>query len=450
MNDQNLSAMIDTWLQFTLDNPLYVVALAATVFIITALLYSLRTGSLKKQLKLSEAARLANEKSLSNNKQQLQDAQQQLAVATAQVEDLQKSLSTEKQRAVELAQHISERNDKITTTVEKLTTHLDTGERPAISADFKAEELWQQHDKIVEQLIGNLKTVQLAKTELEDTLHQEKSKASDIETRLNSLQSQLDNQTQLITSLQSQNNVLHQQYSQSQNALNAALEQQKTATPLPADTLKPVVDDNAAQLKNLFKKPDTSLAASKPEPVVTVEPIVQASIAEEITMNVQEVITVEPAQTVAIANDNKASDAPIIEQIAVPKDAEPSIAPEKINKVKGWYQKFGKKTDTPTDTLPKATSSKEESEKTGLMQGLYQKLTNKTESDTHAETVMPAVAPKPVEQTAEARKTTAFSKPSNSKSNEAVEEDTGIEDFADKLTEKLERFSRFFSKKDED
>lgn len=449
MNDQNLSAMIDTWLQFTLDNPLYIAAIAATVFIITALLFSLRTGSLKKQLKLSETARLSNEKTLSDTKLQLQDTQNQLTTATAQVEDLQKSLSTEKQRAVELAQHISERNDKITATVEKLATQFETGDRPVVSADFKAEELWQQHDSIVEQLVTNFKTVQQAKSELENTLHQEKTKAADIETRLNSLQSQLDSQTNLISTLQSQNNALHQQYTQSQHALTEALQKQ-------AEVVKPV-DDSADKLKNLFKKPTPT-----PEPVA---PVVQAT---------PEPIDIKPEPVIQTAPE------PVLEQ----------TEPEEVQASTDWYQNIinkpepepAKPISTPEEKIikkpdvqppapkPQAKSFKsvfntkkpeiieeeddegieniadrltEKLEKTGIMKGLLQKFANKDEQEEQQP------APKPVKKEP---KNTGLKSVFGNKKTEVVEknDDEGLEDIADKLTEKLEKFTRLFSKKDED
>lgn len=452
MNDQNLSAMFDTWLQFTLDNPLYIAAIAASVFIITALLFSLRTGSLKKQLKLSETARLSNEKTLSDTKLQLQDTQHQLTTSTAQVEDLQKSLSTEKQRAVELAQHISERNDKITATVEKLATHFETGERPAISADFKAEELWQQHDSIVEQLVTNLKTVQHVKSELENTLHQEKTKAADIETRLNSLQSQLDSQTQLISTLQSQNNALHQQYTQSQHALTEALQKQ-------AETVKPV-DNSADNLKNLFKKttptpePVTPVVQVTPEPIeIKPEPVIQTAPEPEVVLE-----QTQPEETPASTDWYQN----IINKPApeTPKEAI-SAAEEKITKkpdlqpsapkpqAKGFKSVFNTKKpeiveeedDEGIENI--ADRLTEKLEKTGIMKGLLQKFSNKDEQEEQQP------APKPVKKEP---KTTGFKSVFSNKKTEVVEknDDDGLEDIADKLTEKLEKFTRLFSKKDED
>ena len=487
MNNQNLSAMIDTWLQFTLDNPLYVAIIATTVFILTALLFSLKTLGLNKKLKLSEAARLSNEKTLSNTTQQLKDSQAQLDIFTNQIGELQSTLNTEKQRALELAQHINDRNDKITATVEKFATHFDTIERPAISADFKAEQLWQQHDKVVEQLISNLKTVQHAKSELENTLHQEKTKLTDIEARLNSLQSQLDNQTNLVTTLQAQNTSLHQQHEQSQQALTETLQQLdqlKNATPVQVETPKPAVDDNAEKLKNLFKKPtskpepiapiiETKPVEIKPEPV-TETPVIQAKPElETVTSEPQAEGSTEWYQKIISQSET----APEIKPTPTTPTPSTPEEPEKTGMVKGLYQKFNTKTETQqpapkpekqetkgfksvfntkkTEVVEEEDSGienmadklTEKFEKTGIIKSLYQKFSSKEEEE--QEQPVPNITVKP---TKEETKNTGFKSVFNNKKTEVVEkdDDEGLENMADKLTEKLEKFTRFFSKKDED
>ena len=205
-------------------------------------LYSFRISGLKKQIATLDTAKTAAETTLKTTQQQLRQAQDDLSTANQHYSEQKQASETLQQRAENVEKQLAERNQQLAAIIQKFASNFDIGERPVpVTADLKADDLWQQHDKVVAKLLDNLRTEQLAKTELQKFYQAEKDKVVAVETRL-------DEQTSLLTTLQNQNNASQQQ----QNTVVAAA---------------PVSDvDN---LKNLFKKPEPKPVVSAPESVVT-------------------------------------------------------------------------------------------------------------------------------------------------------------------------------------
>ncbi|OYV18382.1 MAG: hypothetical protein CG441_1141, partial [Methylococcaceae bacterium NSM2-1] len=67
-----IKTTLSDWFQLTLNNPLYAAALAIVVWLLTAIIYSIKISSLKKINTASEKARLEMQNNLKTAQQQMQ------------------------------------------------------------------------------------------------------------------------------------------------------------------------------------------------------------------------------------------------------------------------------------------------------------------------------------------------------------------------------------------
>jgi hypothetical protein len=74
--------LLSEWYLFTLNNPLYAAALATTVWLLTAILYSIRIAAIKSSKISSEKASIESIKAV---QQQLQQSQEELATTIEQM-----------------------------------------------------------------------------------------------------------------------------------------------------------------------------------------------------------------------------------------------------------------------------------------------------------------------------------------------------------------------------
>ncbi|MFI3219111.1 MAG: hypothetical protein QX189_08320, partial [Methylococcales bacterium] len=313
-----IQTTLTEWLQLTIEHPLYAAALVIGVWLLTALLYSIRISALNKNNTASEQAKIAVEAKLTTAQQQLQQAQDQLTTVTEQQAQSQRLADTEKQRALIAEQQLIKRNQQIGAIIQSLTNSFDSGQRPLpVTEDLNADDLWQQHHTIIQQLIERLHTEQLAKTELQKFYQAEKDKVSATDAQLSSLHTHLDSQNSLISTLQQQ--------------LTNALKQQAQITPVEtsniAEQVTPTSDnvesvaETAEKLKSLFKKP-----VQEQPSITTVQNITPPVVTEAATVLVDDKkIEAEPEPVVALKPA-------LVEEVA-----------EKTSNVaalKGLYQKF--------------------------------------------------------------------------------------------------------------
>jgi hypothetical protein len=406
-----IQVKLDEWLQLTLEHPLYAVVLAISVWLLTAILYAFRIASLNKKNLASEQARIDAETQRNTAQQQLQQAQNELTTTVEQLTQQQQTIQSQQQRASIAEQQLTQRNQQIAATIQRLATQFDIGERLLpVSEDLKADELWQQHDKVLSKLIDAVRTEQLAKAELEKFYQTEQVKLAEAETRLSSLQAKLDNQVSLVLSLQ-------QQQTDSQQALANAIKKQQTDAARLAELeqqlatfkeglttsepVKPIITetvaaisiatDNTDSLKKLFKKTEP-----KPTPVPeAVNEAVQAITTEVLVTRIENT----PSESAPTAVVEPTPDAEQVDKGAV---------------LKGWYNRLT--TKKPADDVvvpetvlpePTATTVNEEnisasSEKTSAVKGLFKKFTAaKPEiTETTSEAVVKS-EPAPTEETLE-------------------------------------------------
>jgi chromosome segregation ATPase len=405
-----IKTQLNEWYLFTLANPLYAAALAAAVWLLTSMLYSIRIASIKRGKIASEKTAIEN---LNAVQQQLQHSQEELTATVEQMEKAQSAIQDETQRALTLEQLIHQRNQQISGIIQTLATSFDLGERPILATeDVKAELLWQQHDRVIIQLIERLRTEQQAKTELQKTCQAETTKLAEKDALLKALQTTLDAHTnqfsKLEQALEEQKSILQQQ-SNAQQDLSNTLKNYRLAETQPAEpeqeTIKNV--DTWQQPMRSEENPIIEEAAIA-QPAQDIYQAEQANEEPQAAVNLQDEETPIELVTTDEAVEPVPSDInplPTLEEAPSVSEEVPSVASEleqqpvnppakgSLGKIKNL---FGKK-QQPVKTEPKwaATKSDEmlasdakqqpddeisgKAKKTpGKLKGFYSKFTSKT------------------------------------------------------------------------
>jgi nicotinamide mononucleotide adenylyltransferase len=199
------------WYQFTLDNAAYAAALAASVWLLTALFYSIRIAFINRR---NRAKAKEAQNSIDAAQQQAQKLQEELSANTARMEESEIAANKATQRALDLERRITEHNVKLADSVRALAISFNL-DRPASATEgeLEMEGLWQQYSAVIAQLTERLRAEQHTQTELQQAYQTETAKLVEKETLLGTLQAQVDAQTQQLAGLREQNTSLQQQIS---------------------------------------------------------------------------------------------------------------------------------------------------------------------------------------------------------------------------------------------
>lgn len=228
-----IKATFSDWILLATNNPLYTLAIATLVWLLTAIIYSIKIGSLKKQIIASENTHIEKQNNLNSAlnavQQQMQLMQEELAANTEQMQKDRQLAQNEAERAAKLEEQLSRRNEQIAGIIQTLATSFDLGERPVpVMDDIKAEGLWQQHDRVINLLITRLRSEQQAKTELQQSYQAETVRRAGTEALIDTLQTILAAQTSQVSKLEQafeeQKSLLQQQQGQAQQVLSQTLE----------------------------------------------------------------------------------------------------------------------------------------------------------------------------------------------------------------------------------
>ena len=228
-----IKATLADWIQVTVNNTKYAVALAIAVWLLCTILYSIRIAFLKRQAIASEKAHIEKQNdlnaALNNAQQQMQKMQEELTANTGQMEQARQLAQKEAGRAAGLEEQLSQRNQQIAGIIQSLHTSFDLGERPVpVMGDIKAEGLWQQHDRVINLLTTRLRSEQQAKTELQQSYQAETAKRAEKEALLETLQTTLAAHTgqvsKLEQALEEQKSMLQEQQDKAQQILSQTLE----------------------------------------------------------------------------------------------------------------------------------------------------------------------------------------------------------------------------------
>ncbi|MEI6334777.1 MAG: hypothetical protein WCS87_09480 [Methylococcaceae bacterium] len=228
-----IKALFSEWTLLTLANPVYAGAVAVVVWLLTASIYSIKIASLKKKNVASEKARIEMQDKLNAElnavQQQMQQMQGELAANTEQMQKDRQLAQHEAERAVKAEEQLSLRNKQIAEIIQTLATSFDLGERPLpVMGDLNAEDLWQQHDRVINLLTTRLRSEQQAKSQLQQSYQDETVKRLEKEAVIDTLQATLATQTsqfaKLEQTLEEQKSTLQQQQAQAQQVLSQTLE----------------------------------------------------------------------------------------------------------------------------------------------------------------------------------------------------------------------------------
>jgi chromosome segregation ATPase len=224
-----IKTILSDWFQLTLTYPLYAAALATVVFLLTAILYSIKVASLNKKNIASEKARIEMQDNLNAElntaQQQIQKMQEELTANTEQMQLAQK----EAERTARFEELLTQRNKQVAGVIQSMATSFDLGERPLpVMGDIKAEGLWQQHDRVITLLTTRLRSEEQAKMELQQSYQAETLKRAEIEALIETLQTTLATQTSQVSTLEQaleeQKSMLQQQQDKAQQVLSQTLE----------------------------------------------------------------------------------------------------------------------------------------------------------------------------------------------------------------------------------
>jgi hypothetical protein len=228
-----IKVTISDWILLAQNNPLYTLAIAILAWLLTAIIYSIKIGSLKKQIIASENSHLEVQNKLNSAinaaQQQTQQMQEELAANTEQMQKDRQSAQNEAERAEKIEEQLSQRNKEIAGVIQTLATSFDLGERPVpLMGDIKAEGLWQQHDRVINLLTTRLRSEQQAKAELQQSFQAETARRVGTEALIETLQTILAAQTSQVSKLEQaieeQKSLLQQQQDQAQQVLSQTLE----------------------------------------------------------------------------------------------------------------------------------------------------------------------------------------------------------------------------------
>jgi hypothetical protein len=386
-----VKALLSEWYLLTLSNPLYAATLASAVWLLTAVLYSLRISSLKRGKVASEKA---GRESLNDLQQQLQRSQEELAEATAQMEKAHCAVQDETQRALSLEQLIYQRNQQIAGIIQSLATSFDLGERPLLATeDVKADALWQQHDKVINQLTDRLRTELKTKIELQQTCQAETAKLAEKEALLEVLQTTLAAHTNQLSRLEQaleEQKLILQQQDNAQQVLSNTLKNFQPVVMRPAE---PIPEPEVVKPANTWQQPVQLAESPAVEEPVIVQPVQENRFAHfndepQAPVSIQQEaapIEIEPtAEIEAVAPVQP----DIIPQVTVEEaPVSINIEPQPVNPPKGSLGKiknlFGKK-QQPVKTEPQWTAASDTPQSDddakngpGKLKGFYSKFRSK-------------------------------------------------------------------------
>lgn len=321
-----IKAMLSEWYLFTLNNALYAAALAASVWLLTAILYNIKIAAIKRSKAADDKT---NIETLNAMQQQLQQSQEQLAANVEQIEQAQRTAQDETQRTFALKQLIHKRNKQIAEIIQTLATSFDLGERPlSANEDVKADALWQQHDKVITQLVERLRTEQQAKIALQQTCQAETAKLAEKEALLKALQTTLDSHTDQLSKLEqalAEQKSMLQHQDNAQQAISDTLKKYQPVITQPAYTTQPaepepeIVDTTPQQPAQLEESPAIE------------EALIAQPEQDSLVVQVEEPQTIrrrwpdEETSTESVATDEAAA--------PIPSDITPEPADEEVASV---------------------------------------------------------------------------------------------------------------------
>ena len=195
-----LQELLQQWYELTLHNQEYAICLAVSVWLITAILYSIRIGFLKRDTAKIVKAKHEVQAQLDAANAQLQTLQQEVTQATEKMQAAEQTAQTESQRAADLEQRLQKSNQQLADSVANLVDCFELNQHQLPKAN--ADNLLTEYEAIVARVAERFQNEQQAKTQLQLNYHAETAKLAEKEMLISSLQNRLDTQTQQLAKLE--------------------------------------------------------------------------------------------------------------------------------------------------------------------------------------------------------------------------------------------------------
>ncbi len=208
------------WYQLTLEKPEYAAAIAVSVWLLLAILYSIRIAFLKKDIGRLTKSNADAQAKLTETENQVEAARQELDDANRQLQNAEQVTESEKRRAEAAEQQLVASNQELAGSLANLAESFELTLQNMPSAD--SGNLISEYQSVVARVSERFKNEQQAKTQLQLSFHAESAKLAEKEMLITSLQHRLDSQTQQLAQME----LAIEQYEAAQRQLQADREQQ--------------------------------------------------------------------------------------------------------------------------------------------------------------------------------------------------------------------------------
>lgn len=282
--------LMQQWYELTMHNQEYAICLAISVWLLTAIFYSIRIGFLKRSNAQILKAKSGLQVSLNEAETKLQMLQQQLDEATQKQQQAEQQAAAEAQRAAGIEQRLSRSNQQLASSLSILVERFELNQDKLPTAE--ADNLLTEYDGVIARVAERFQNEQQAKTQLQLTMHAEAAKLAEIQALAESLQTLLDTQTQQLAKLEMavekyeaaerQMELDQQHFAQErknhQAELARAAELEKQALASAQSQPKAVVVDKAPSVSTFAAKPIETIAKTV-EPQTQVQPVIATQTA---------------------------------------------------------------------------------------------------------------------------------------------------------------------------
>ncbi|MDO9163849.1 MAG: hypothetical protein Q8N35_17825 [Methylococcaceae bacterium] len=189
--------------QFTLENPAYAACLAAAVWLLTTIFYSIRIGFLNGRNRRNIKALIDTQTALAAAELQIQQLQAELTAANEQLEQSKAESEQLANRSTALQSRLSWFDNQLSESIGSLTTNADLSEQFSPNASgLETEDLWQRYSAINKQLSANLAAERKTNNELQQAFKVETAKLAEKDQQLQLLQIHVDSQSQQLAQLE--------------------------------------------------------------------------------------------------------------------------------------------------------------------------------------------------------------------------------------------------------
>lgn len=276
-----LQELSQQWLQLTLDNVPYAIALGASVWLLSAIVYNLRLALFKRRLANEQQARQESQTRLDSTQLELEAAQAQANTLSAQLEQSHQELTTRSEQVSSLEQRLQTSQHKLVDGFATLVEKFELIEQLPGKSDSDVAAAWERCNAIIERIGERFSNEQQAKARLQLDVQAEKIKTADKDLLASTLQTRLDKQSEQLAELErvlAEQSNLRAEVDSLKQQLATAQARHTTASTRIAELEKQASTSTVTAVPT--STPHVEVKAAEPEiidsPIIdTVQPIVE-------------------------------------------------------------------------------------------------------------------------------------------------------------------------------